>query len=120
MTDIQNNINGGSLFGRGGMTHPSPAAGVQKGTDDRYCILVGMPSSAVHLANGCRCVGRSSEWGVMPAHWYFSSALPRALLGALPLVLVGATLEHRVRPAAFIALAFVALYSFLPHKEVAC
>lgn len=64
------------------------------------------------------CVRRSSEWGVMPAHWYFSSALPRALLGALPLALVGVVLERRVRPTAAIAVAFVALYSFLPHKEV--
>ena len=61
---------------------------------------------------------RSSEWGVMPPHWYFSSALPRALLGALPLALLGGILERRVRPSLAIALVFVGLYSALPHKEV--
>lgn len=54
----------------------------------------------------------------MALHWYFSSALPRALLGALPLALLGGVLDRRVRPSLAIALAFVALYSALPHKEV--
>lgn len=54
----------------------------------------------------------------MSPHWYLTSALPRSLLGALPLALVGVALERRVRPIAAIAVVFVALYSFLPHKEV--
>lgn len=61
---------------------------------------------------------RSSEWGVMPFHWYFSSALPRALLSALPLSFIGAILERRSRGSLLLGLSFVALYSNLGHKEV--
>ena len=62
--------------------------------------------------------GRSSAWGTSPAHWYFTSALPRALLGALPLVPLGFALEPRVRWPGALALLYVALYSGLPHKEL--
>jgi len=62
--------------------------------------------------------GRSSEWGTQPAHWYLSSALPRALLGGAPLVPLGALLERRLRPACAAALLYVALYSLLAHKEL--
>lgn len=61
---------------------------------------------------------RSHEWGTLPWHWYFTSALPRALLAAAPLVLVGFHLERRARGPTLVALLFVVLYSFLPHKEV--
>lgn len=61
---------------------------------------------------------RSSEWGIMPFHWYFTSALPRALLGGYPLALLGLALEPRVRLYVCVATAYVTLYSFLPHKEV--
>ena len=62
--------------------------------------------------------GRSSAWGTSPAHWYFTSALPRALLGALPLVPLGLALEPRVRWPGALALLYVSLYSGLPHKEL--
>lgn len=61
---------------------------------------------------------RSSEWGVSPWHWYFTSALPRALMWAMPLWMVCPFLQPRMRPAALLPMAFVACYSFLPHKEV--
>ena len=61
---------------------------------------------------------RSHEWGVQPAHWYLSSALPRALHAALPLALLAPLLDRRARPLMFVALGFVLLYSNLPHKEV--
>ncbi|KAK9813092.1 hypothetical protein WJX72_008886 [[Myrmecia] bisecta] len=63
-------------------------------------------------------LNKSSEWGVMPPHWYWTSALPRALLGGLLLVPLGVLLERRVRPYSAIAAGYVALYSYLPHKEV--
>jgi hypothetical protein len=63
-------------------------------------------------------VRRSSEWGVQPAYWYFTSALPKALLAAFPLAAAGALWERRVRPSVVIGLTYVCIYSILPHKEV--
>jgi len=61
---------------------------------------------------------KSNEWGTSPPLWYFYSALPRALLGALPLTALGFACERRARPFAAVAFAFVVLYSFLAHKEL--
>ncbi len=55
---------------------------------------------------------------MQPAHWYLTSALPRALHAALPLALLALALDRRARPLMFVALGFVLLYSNLPHKEV--
>lgn len=63
-------------------------------------------------------LNRSSEWGVAPWHWYFTSALPKALLVALPLSCAGVVLERRLRSYALAIGTFVILYSFLAHKEV--
>jgi alpha-1,6-mannosyltransferase len=63
-------------------------------------------------------LNKSSEWGVSPPSWYFTSALPRALHAAYPLAFLGALLDRRVRPILLVALGFVALYSNLGHKEV--
>ena len=57
----------------------------------------------------------------MAFHWYFTSALPRALLIALPLCIVApfigcrSSIERRFLGS---ALSFVLLYSLLPHKEL--
>jgi len=51
-----------------------------------------------------------------PVYWYFSSALPRMLLSALPFAAIGAAVQRSVLPYAAIALTFVLLYSALPHK----
>jgi len=80
---------------------------------------------------------QSHRWGVFPFHWYFSlsrkckvrsidpprfrywtSALPRALMGALPLALLGVILDRRARFILAPTLIFIFLYSFLPHKEL--
>jgi alpha-1,6-mannosyltransferase len=63
-------------------------------------------------------LNKSSEWGVSPWHWYFTSALPRALTVSYPLSLVGAALERRVRAALAIGLFYVVVISRLPHKEL--
>lgn len=69
---------------------------------------------------------RSAEWGTSPWHWYFSSALPRILMGEAVLVLCALFLrpvgkqwvDMRLSSITFVTLAFVGLYSFLPHKEL--
>ena len=57
---------------------------------------------------------------VMPPHWYFTSALPRAMGSTLLFLPLALFSEHsaRVMPFAVIAIAFVLLYSLLPHKEL--
>ncbi|KAI0309435.1 GPI mannosyltransferase, partial [Amylostereum chailletii] len=61
--------------------------------------------------------GKSSEWGVSPPHAYFSSHLPKLLLGALPLSVLGFLVDPRARATLFPALVFVGLISALGHKE---
>ncbi|WVZ16978.1 hypothetical protein V8G54_009960 [Vigna mungo] len=63
-------------------------------------------------------LNKSSEWGTNAFHWYFTSALPRSLLAAYPLSLFGLFLDRRVRSFTFPVLAFILLYSKLPHKEL--
>uniref|UniRef100_A0A0C3U7G3 Mannosyltransferase n=1 Tax=Guillardia theta (strain CCMP2712) TaxID=905079 RepID=A0A0C3U7G3_GUITC len=63
-------------------------------------------------------LNKSSQWGVMPWHWYFSSALPRSMMGTLFLLPGGLIYTERMRPFFFPVLAFICLYSFLPHKEL--
>ena len=55
---------------------------------------------------------------MQPVHWYLTSALPRALLGALPLAALGTALEPRIRAYMAVVVAYIVLYSALPHKEV--
>ena len=54
----------------------------------------------------------------MPAHWYFTSALARALHAAYPLALLAPVADRRMAPVLAVALGFVLLYSGLGHKEV--
>jgi len=77
-------------------------------------------------------LNKSKEWGVMPFHWYFTSALPKALLGGALLAPAGLfpwpaafqlpshLQKAHLRVMGIVApvLAFVLLYSFLPHKEL--
>ncbi|KAA8496717.1 Dol-P-Man:Man(7)GlcNAc(2)-PP-Dol alpha-1,6-mannosyltransferase [Porphyridium purpureum] len=63
-------------------------------------------------------LNKSSDWGVSPFHWYFTSALPRALAGAFPLAAFGLVQDPSCRRTCVPFVMFVALYSFLPHKEL--
>lgn len=63
-------------------------------------------------------LNRSSEWGTHSFHWYFTSALPRSLLVAYPLFLLGILLDRRILPFVLPVLFFIILYSKLPHKEL--
>lgn len=68
-------------------------------------------------------LGKSSDWGVSPWHFYFTNALPRLLLNPLayllliPLALAQPATRSRSMALLLPSLAFVALYSLLPHKE---
>lgn len=64
-------------------------------------------------------LNKSSKWGTQPFHWYFTNAIPKALGPALPFLFIG--LAFHPRDVGFVlapALAFVAIYSLLPHKEL--
>lgn len=64
-------------------------------------------------------LNKSSAWGTEPWHWYFSNAIPRASGGALFLALISViTSKPRVGCVLLPSLIFVAIYSFLPHKEL--
>ena len=64
-------------------------------------------------------LGKSSEWGTSPAYFYFLNALPRLLLNPMSyLVLIPTSLQsHISRDILVPQLAFIAIYSLLPHKE---
>ncbi|KAF4453401.1 hypothetical protein F53441_3933 [Fusarium austroafricanum] len=67
-------------------------------------------------------LGSSSEWGVSPWHYYFTSALPKLLLNPfVPALAVFALLQpgtSRGTQALLLPnLLFVAIYSAQPHKE---
>jgi alpha-1,6-mannosyltransferase len=67
--------------------------------------------------------GQSSEWGTDPWYFYFLNALPRLLLNpltyliALPVALRQPATRQPAVPLLVPSLAFVFLYSIIPHKE---
>ncbi|KAH3755916.1 GPI mannosyltransferase [Pelomyxa schiedti] len=64
-------------------------------------------------------LNKSHEWGIMPWHWYFTSALPRMLLFSVVYIPFGIYAEpKRLGPLYRPVIIFLCLYSFLPHKEL--
>ena len=67
--------------------------------------------------------GSSSNWGVSPWHYYFTSALPRLLVNPLayalllPLSLWHPALRRAASRLVLPTLLFTAIYSLQPHKE---
>ncbi|KAI1311354.1 Alg9-like mannosyltransferase family-domain-containing protein [Xylaria venustula] len=68
-------------------------------------------------------LGSSSEWGVSPWHYYFTSALPKILTNPLsstvliPFALWNSGTARQARACVVPSLAFVTIYSVQPHKE---
>ncbi|KDQ52640.1 glycosyltransferase family 22 protein [Jaapia argillacea MUCL 33604] len=60
--------------------------------------------------------GKSSDWGISPWHYYFTSSLPKLLLSSLPLTLLSLR-DPRAPPLLLPPLFFISLLSFLAHKE---
>jgi alpha-1,6-mannosyltransferase len=64
-------------------------------------------------------LNKSHAWGTQPWHWYFTRALPKALGGAYLLAICGIYTQPRLlTPVVGPTIAFVAVYSILPHKEL--
>ena len=68
-------------------------------------------------------LGKSSDWGTEPLHFYFLNSIPRLLLNPLtylfciPLALNLSATAQTSRNIALPLASFVAIYSLLPHKE---
>ena len=67
--------------------------------------------------------GKSSDWGISPFYFYFTSSIPRLLFNpitynlCIPLTFALPPLRKKMRDILFPNLFFVFLYSFQPHKE---
>lgn len=68
-------------------------------------------------------LGKSSEWGTSPFHFYFLNALPRLLLNpvtyiiCLPMPLLAKASQQTSAAILVPHVAFMSVYSLLPHKE---
>lgn len=64
-------------------------------------------------------LGKSSDWGTSPFHYYFTNALPKLLLNPMTyLICIPTALSIPMsRDVLIPQLIFVAIYSLLPHKE---
>lgn len=88
------------------------------------------PEGEVFLFNVVQ--NKSSDYGILPWHWYFSTAIPKGLLLSIffiPLAFTRLSHDKRISfhpcqldlealPYFVPVAAFIGLYSFLPHKEI--
>eukprot|EP00760_Papus_ankaliazontas_P006576 PhM_4_TR13094/c0_g2_i1/m.5696/K03847/ALG12; alpha-1,6-mannosyltransferase len=63
-------------------------------------------------------LNKSSNWGTSPFHWYFTSALPKAMLTNIVMLFFAWRFVATFRVYTKAALLFVVVYSILPHKEL--
>lgn len=62
-------------------------------------------------------LNKSSEWGTMPFHSYFTYFLPRILMVSFPLSIWAYLRDNRVRSILSPILMYILIFSCLPHKE---
>jgi len=68
-------------------------------------------------------LGKSSDWGTSPFHFYFLNAVPRLLLNpavfllCIPIALGVRSSQRTSQDIMLPPIAFILLYSLLPHKE---
>ena len=110
-----------------GVAASLPAIALTVLVDSHYWRRWLWPELSVLLYNN-PVEGQYSAWGVSPWHFYFTSALPRGLMGSALLIPLGLLYRPRVslqpnidwRAVCLLAPAvvFVCLYSLLAHKEL--
>ncbi|KAJ3442150.1 dol-p-man [Anaeramoeba flamelloides] len=79
------------------------------------------PEGVVLLYNTVQ--NKSSDWGTSPFYWYFARLIPKAILNSLPIFGLSIFCFPKLKksPAthlAIVAIVYLFLYSFLPHKEL--
>lgn len=68
-------------------------------------------------------LGKASDWGTSPFHFYFTNALPRLLMNPMviiacvPQAVTSRIIGHTSRAILLPHAIFIAIYSLLPHKE---
>ena len=68
-------------------------------------------------------LGKASEWGTSPFHYYFTNALPRllvnpmVLLVCIPQSILSKAVGHTSKAILLPHAIFITVYSLLPHKE---